>query len=496
MGVMRFLVHPPERLAAWPEAHRAYITGFDRHVFPTRVEIHGNVMTCRRPHSDSGKLHVVYPVEGFGRPVLTTASLPENDQPYLLALELARGRISELRDQSAAWEMAKMTIPPEFQRAHRDAFHLFSQATAAKADTVRSSELADDAIRQACRASALLISSYTQQRMAVIQRSALHPPASLGCSLAWGEVDGDALSEFSQTFHAANVPLEWRFVEPQEGDYRWEIADQLIDRCRDNRLLIRGGPLINLASQGLPGWLQQWENDILNLQSFVSDFVETVIARYLGRIRLWEISAYGNSGGALALSEENRLGLVARTLEVASRTDDDAQFFLRVDQPWGDYQARGQHRLSPYQFVDAIVRSNLGLSGVNLEISVGYRPQGCASRDLLTVSRLIDYWSLLGIQIHVTLAFPSADTPDPLADQELEVDAPACGTNWSEQAQADWIGAFVPLLMAKPAVTGVYWSHFSDAVPHRFPHAGLLDATGRPKAALGTFQRLHHFTRD
>jgi hypothetical protein len=37
--------------------------------------------------------------------------------------------------------------------------------------------------------------------------------------------------------------------------------------------------------------------------------------------------------------------------------------------------------------------------------------------------------------------------------------------------------------MAKPAVTGVFWSHYHDAQPHRFPHAGLIRADGGTKPA-------------
>ena len=94
MGVMRFLLHPTELIADLPEAHRACISGLDGRIFPTRVEIDGNIMTCRRQSSDSGKLHVAWPVEGFGRPVITSSSLPERDEPYVLAVELARGKSS------------------------------------------------------------------------------------------------------------------------------------------------------------------------------------------------------------------------------------------------------------------------------------------------------------------------------------------------------------------------------------------------------------------
>lgn len=492
MGVMRFLIQPADVLADWPEVYRAYVTGFDRHVFPTRVEVEGNVITCRRPHSDSGKLHVAFPVEGHGRPVLSTSSLPEKEEPYLLPLELARGTISELRDQSATWELARMTIPQEFREAERRAFKLFSQATAAQQDPQRSSELSHAALREACVASEILLMAYTRQRMVVSQHAPSSPPASLGCMLAQLPPDEATRELFRTSFQAIAVPIEWRQIEPQEGVYHWERLDELVEFASQERMIIRGGPLINLAAGGLPAWLAPWERDVLNMQSFICDFVETAISRYQGHIRLWEISAYGNSGGALALSEENRLGLVARTLEAAKKNDDDAQLFIRVDQPWGDYQARGQHRLSPFQFVDAIVRSNLGLAGVNLEINVGYRPQGCSSRDMLGFSRLIDHWSMLGIQLHVTLAFPSSDQPDSQAEGDLEVASSIWREPCSHVAQANWIERFVPLLMAKPAVTGVYWAHFSDAQPHRLPHAGLMNADGSGKPGLQVLRKLRH----
>ena len=66
------------------------------------------------------------------------------------------------------------------------------------------------------------------------------------------------------------------------------------------------------------------------------------------------------------------MALVAHALEVAGQVDEESQLFLRVDQPWGDYQARGQHQLSPLQFVDALLRSGVGLSAVNLEFGVKF----------------------------------------------------------------------------------------------------------------------------
>jgi hypothetical protein len=486
MGVMRFLVLPAEAAADWPEASSAYITALDGRVYPGRVEVSGNTLSYTRATSESGKLHIAWPVAGFGRPVLTTASLPENEHPYLLVLELARGKIGELRDQAFQWEFAGMAISPEFRDLMKRAFVLFSKASATRSDPVVAAQAAQGALDLACQASDSLARSYTAQRRQSRKAWSMHPPALLGCTLDESVLEEPLQSAFFDTFTAAAVPMEWARVEPIEGSYGWQQMDALIDACHRRRCVVRAGPLLDLSADGLPTWLAPWAADFLNLQSFVCDFMETAVSRYAGRIRIWEVSARGNTGGGLALTEEQRLALTARSVEAAQRTDTEAQLFIRVSQPWGDYQASGAHRLTPFQFVDALLRSRLGLSGVNLEIAIGYHPQGDQLRDLLSVSKLIDMWSLLGMQLHVTLAFPSATSPDGEAARSVSIKgrSPWRNGSWTEEAQAEWVDAYVPMLMAKPQVTGVFWSHFHDGLPHRFPNAGAVRSDGSCKPVL------------
>jgi hypothetical protein len=129
----------------------------------------------------------------------------------------------------------------------------------------------------------------------------------------------------------------------------------------------------------------------------------------------------------------------------------------------------------------------VGLHGVNLEIAMGYRPRGSLLRDRLSLSRLIDAWSQLGIQLHVTLAMPSGEMLDEQAHPDLEVDELTGDEAWNESLQHDTVREFVRLLTAKAAVTGIFWSHFHDALPHRFPNAGLVDADGRLKQIASVF---------
>ncbi len=493
MGVMRFKISPPPNLEEWPEAEQTCISGLDGRVFPTQVELEGDILSCRRPTSESGKLHVPWNVEGFGVPVLSTASLMERDEEYILAVELARGRISQVRDQRAAWEMSGMHIPDELAPLMKEAHQHFSKAVTQQKNPEAACEAANLAIERACEAADVLVTSYTKQRLAVRRKRFPQLPASLGCRLGQGVPDETTARQFTEAFNSAIVPIEWSQIEPDEGEYNWDTLDAQVAWCQDQKLLTIGGPLCSLSPGGMPGWLEQWKNDFYNLQSFVSDFVETAISRYVGRIRHWQVCAAANIGGCFELNEEQRLSLVARTLEVARQVDEEIQLIINVDQPWGEYQANGQHQLSPLQFVDALVRSGVGLSGVNLEYAVGFLPNRTSSREMLEFSHLLDKWSTLGIPLHVTLAFPSSDSTDDKASGRLSVNRPIWRKAWSEKSQKKWVERQLPVLMAKQPVVGIYWTHFSDAEPHRYPHAGLVDIDENSKAALERITRYRKF---
>ncbi len=148
------------------------------------------------------------------------------------------------------------------------------------------------------------------------------------------------------------------------------------------------------------------------------------------------------------------------------------------------------HRLSPLQFVDALLRSGIGLSAVNLEVAVGFRPRGSAPRDLLELSRMLDTWATLGMPLNVTLACPSeGHVPDPQAAAGIQAEADGWREPWGEAVQAAWTESVLSVLMAKQAVVGIFWTHFFDGAPHEYPHAGLIRPDGTPKAGLRTPHR-------
>lgn len=484
MGVMQFAVHAAELLAHWPEANSGYITASDGRVFPTRIELAGNILRCHRQTGESGKLHIAWPVPGFGRIVLSTTSLSERAEPYHLALELARGKLVQVRNQLSSWELGGMRIPVETPALIRQAYGLFTKGALAQQTPEVAFGFASDSIRAACEAAQGLVRAYAEQSLAGRMLRYPNMPMVMGADLGHAAPHRKWDEAFPMVLNMATLNASWKSVEIDEGEYFWETTDAQLEWCEAKRIVPKAGPLVDFSEFGFPGWLNRYQKDLFALQGLICRYVEAAVKRYQGRVRIWEIATRANTGGGLGLTEEQRLTFLARLLETARRADEDCQMFVRVDEPWGEYLSRGQHRLAPLQMVDALARSGVGLAGVNLEIATGYRPDGTPLRDLLDCSRLIDQWSVLGLPLYVTLVAPSADASDEETISQLEVTPGIWNSPLDAEVQASWASAYMTLFSAKPAVAGVQWGQLTDAAPHHYPHGGLYDAEYQPKPVL------------
>src|SRR5262249_7432422 len=151
--------------------------------------------------------------------------------------------------------------------------------------------------------------------------------------------------------------------------------------------------------------------------------------------------------------------------------DPTTPIVVNFDQPWAEYLASEQLDLAPLHFADALVRADLGLSGLGLEINLGYHPGGSVLRNPLALRRLIDTWSLLELPLLVALTSPSPTEEDSNRNDKVRVVAGAA-EDVTPQSQVEWINRHVPLLLAKNVVQIVLWNQLSDATPHHFPNSG------------------------
>ncbi len=493
MGLMRFLVHDTNQMSQ-ERANRAYLCGHDRVPWPSQALWTNELLILERRVEDSGTFYLPWEVEGFGELMLGTATLRERERPYLLEVELARGKLNQVRNQIAEWTGIGLNVPERLQELVREATRHFARAATHQHDPETAAPAAMESLRVALDAVALLTSSYADQALSARHRTDPKLSTLLGASLGPSTLDEKMARQFLSAFNCGVVPLTWKHIEGREGQYDWSLSDHQVEWCQSNGLTAVGGPLLRLDKSTLPEWLSFWEDDFATLVSFVCDFVEQTVGRYRGRIHLWECTACTNTGTGLPLTEEQRLRLTVRAIEATRQVDPEAQCLIRVDRPWAEYMTSGDWDLSPIYFADALARAELGLAGVNLEVNVGYMPGGSPLRDTLEVNRLLDLWSYLGLPLYLSLTFPTSDEDDPLAFERGRPVPKGSPEGWTPAAQRNWIERNLPLILAKRTVYGVFWNQLSDAEEHPFPHGGVFSAEGRPKpalAALGAMRKYH-----
>ena len=478
MGQIRFLVSPPDRVTD-EILQLAYMAGLDRTPWQVRVHLEDQVLVVERDTSESGTLTVPWRVEGHGLMGLSTGTLVERAKPYLLPLELARGAINQLRGHLFEWQGIGLTVPPAVTEKLHEAIVQFSGAAVSQ-DSPWSPPQARNAIRLALDASQILAAAYAEQAMVVRRRPTGKVSLLMGGELSGGPLENPLAAQFLAAFNAALVPLPWRDVEAAEARFDWSTIDQQIEWCRTQGLAVCAGPLLQLDVRWLPDWAYLWEDDFDNLLAAAGEFVEAAVNRYKGKIDFWHCAARVNTPELLALPEEDNLRLTASILGLVSRLDPDTPRTISIDQPWGEYMGRREVDFPPLHFADALVRARLDLKAIILELNLGSFPGSTLPRSELELNRLLDYWSLLGLPLVASLCIPSSTVEDPLARRKAK--APL--GSWSLELQQAWAARYVPLLLAKPCVAGVFWNQLRDATPHDFPHAGLVADMRQPKPAF------------
>ncbi len=490
MGVMKFLVPRRDRMPA-DAAERAYLSGLEEIPWRSRAHWTESGLVVERAESDSGNFFIPYQVAGRGELMLSTASLMEREQPYHLHVELARGTLNRLRNQTSAWESLGMAAPAAMRAPLAAAHEHLSWAATRQDEGEAAADRAALAIGLALDAMAELSDSYVAQVLAIRHHQLGRLNTLLGVNLG-SACPSEAISlQVAAAFNTAVVPLNWREIESHEGKRDWTKSDQQIDWCRARGLKVCGGPLLEVDKWSLPDSMYLWgEDDEDSFRSCVAEHIQAVVTRYRGKVHLWQCAARLNVSNDFAQNEEQRLRLAVLAIETIRRADPRAPVILTVDQPWGSFMSREDCDLSPLHFADALVRGDLGLAGIGLEINLGYAPCGSEPRDLLEFGRQMDRWSTLGLPLLVTLSVPSDNAKDPLARSSSHPLNYADRGQLSSATQRAWAEKFLPVLLAKQPVQGIIWNQLLDSQPHAFAHGGLFDAQDRAKPILELLESL------
>jgi GH35 family endo-1,4-beta-xylanase/enterochelin esterase-like enzyme len=115
---------------------------------------------------------------------------------------------------------------------------------------------------------------------------------ALNRSLVTGK-DSDAAAIAAKHFSTATPEndLKWQLVHPRPNDYDWEPADRYVDFCEKHQIVPIGHCLVWHGQ--IPPWV--FRDDAGNalardaLLSRMKDHISTVVGRYKGRIKGWDV---------------------------------------------------------------------------------------------------------------------------------------------------------------------------------------------------------------
>ncbi len=488
MGLMRFYAPAPDALLPHAVA-RAHLANIESIPWRSRNGWKDGLLCIERddPVSESGTLHIPWDVPGLGQLVLSTCTLMERPAPYHLATELARGTLYRARMSASDLESAEVAIPAPIRNLLDRALAAFLTAATVPASA---DEAAADAIRIASHVIARLCQEVILPRIRLQRESSGPFPSLLAGRLDDPLIDPRTAPTFLDAFHAASLPFRWRDLQPTADQVHYESVDTLVAWCQAQGLRLLGGPLIQTDRGSLPEWICGHANRYDALEEAARRYVRGVVRRYDESMDVWVCAGRLNLPGALGLSEEHRLRLAVAMIETVCDASSQTPVVISFDQPWAEYLAIDNSSLSPLHFADALVRAELGVAGIALEMNLGYWPGGCLPRDLLAISRHLDRWSLLGMPLIIYLTMPSRAGPDPLARGDVQV-VPRTGEDPAAPAMdQDLARHLLPLLLSKPALHAIVWNQWSDGEPHEFPHSGALDQAGRAKPLLALLGRL------
>jgi hypothetical protein len=487
MGSISFLLPSPMPAAPPGPARGPFFAhGYEQAVTAAAVEAADGLLRVTKPLDDSGYLLAPWPVGPFGTLVAGTSTLRERAEPYRLMLELARGKLNQVRTQAAEWQGIGLVTPKAFDARVADATRQFGKALVSP--PAESDAHAARVLEESFALADVLAREFVSQLFDTRHQEEGKIDARLAARSLGGP--GALAGEYARAFNAAAVGLRWAEVEPEESRYDWSAADRAVAAAKAADLPITMGPVIDLAPGMLPAWAAGWEGDLPTLAAFTCDFLETAVRRYKADVRRWVVCGGFNHADALGLGGDERVRLAFRLFEAAQQLDPHLELVLSVSQPWGEYLGTAGQALSPLAFPDDLIRAGLKVAGVELEIRPGVTPRGSLPRDLLDTVRLLHLFGSLGVPLELTLSLPSSPRPDPAAVPGQAVWGPAWRAGPSPDGQAEWGASFAALGLSIPHVRAVTWDHWADSEFHLTPAGGLVGTDGRPKPLLSRLRSL------
>ena len=480
MGQLRFVTPSPERITA-ELVERAYVCNLEGVPWKCQARLENNSLTIERPSDEAGNLNIPWIVPGHGQLVIATTSLMQRSEAYQLEIELARGTLNRLRNSVNIASLSGWDVPATIVDEMHLAQQLFIRAATSQHIPSQAAHWAQQSLSHSLQGAENFSLERARYLLHSRQQQSSKLPTLWAVQCESKQLRQRVRKILPSAFNSMGVSMPWKRISTDTGKFEWEHIEKQIRWCRKKEMKVIAGPLVHLTQDNVPDWVYLWEDDFPTIESYYNDYVREAVNRFSDQVHIWNCHANLNVDNCLALSEEQLLQLAVSTLETLRQCDANTPLIFTISQPWGEYLSNQSMDMSPISFAELLIRADLGINGIGLEINWGYRgDKGTFPRDLLELSQQIDRWSQLGMPlvVHLTVA-----------------DAPSKSSSSNESAHNisnsdDTVSLtsrtrnILTVLASKPAVQALVWTQLADTKSPADLEAGLFDVDGKSKPIL------------
>jgi hypothetical protein len=458
----------------------AYLIGNDDVPLHADIAFKDGLITCKKRAGGPAGLALPWHVEDVGTVMLETGRVLDRAKPYVLSVELARGRLTRINQKIEDWSLLDVEGGKQIEGPLIEARELLIKALHPD-DPAEASAAGDRALAAALAVSEDISRIHAEVSLRRRKASAGFGRRVFGCGVGLHRGAEEYRKRLAGVFDFVAVPTIWRDIEPREQDFNWKPLDTWVEWLAKKRVPIKGGPLLSFREANVPDWLHVWEHDFETIRDLAFEHVRRVITRYSQYIQVWDVVSGIHARNSFTFNFEQLMELTRMATAAAKQASPRCVSIINIVAPWGEYYARNQRTIPPILYAEMVMQGGLNFDALGLEIAFGSPAEETPQRDIFQVSSLIDQFGKLGKAIHLN----AVQVPSRMAtpDGSGPADSGAGAGPWDEQRQSRWLRQVMEVALSKTFVERVAWHTLGDRDDPANPHCGLLGDDFAPKPA-------------
>ncbi len=503
-----YSVYDGQQPAADFPLQQAHLIGANEIGVQGDVTFREGMIQCDKRSPESASLVLLVDAGEHGRLMLPTCLLPDRDSPYLLYLELARHRIKLFLVKLEDWLLFELEESHPIIKLWARARDLFTQALCLETiDAPKAQELARQALIQAIAAGEKLTFMHADILLAKRFGNRGEPTPTLGIRTYQSQFAEPLTEIITRDFDFISVPIRWREVEPEEGEYDWSKYDRWIEWAGKAGFPVMLGPIIDFRALAVPEWLYIWEHDYDTLYDLLHEHIEAIVKRYRSSVAVWNIASSLHINESFTLAYDQLMDLTRMATGLVKSLHPAGRTLVEVTEPFGEYFAGHPRSVPPIVYAEMIAQSGFKLDMVGINLQFGHHQRGQATRDFMQISSILD--TLLFLEFPVVVTGVGAPSHRPTRNAKAQVaegdeGAPPASAAveeldaagfyrepWTPVRQAEWLRKALSIALSKPFVESAVCHELFDHQSAELPGGGLISSMGRPKPALAAMGDLH-----